>query len=88
MAYTRYEPLPASWMKVEGSHRFLASLKMKTVCLAKSGCNNSTSDTIYISIYLLMNIVHMHGNLCNGRFIAKRHQVCMSDIKVKLGVIL
>ena len=51
-------------------------------------CNNSTSDTICVSIYLLMNVLHMHGNLCDGRHMVKRWQKCMSDIRVMLDVTL
>ena len=38
--------------------------------------------------YLFMNVVPMHSNLCDGRLMAKRHQMHMSDIRVILGVIL
>ena len=43
--------------------------------------SNNVSDTIYISIYLYMNVVHMHSNLRDCRPVAKKHQMHMSDIK-------
>ena len=46
------------------------------------------SIRLYISIYLLMNVVHLYGSLRGGRLVAKRRQMHMSDIRVRLDVML